>query len=511
MRSPVIFPTFAEYRPKPYFDDFLYDTGDTMRGLLPFPDVQTRTLLRNYSGPATVMNARTVCTRPQFLEGGERYVSLERGYSLSGKEGVLRVQGNFTVDENVAPQYLRKSNFNLYLNCTAPLPVWKDDEPESSNAEEPEWTTSICNSYSGDPYRLHLPSDLWPVESNEAKLYIVLNTTGNFRSWWDATEAVPSYYGLGWYPVTNETQGDGEWLKLRQALIGPPVTLAMSFCWYVHKSNDMLITAYSDSNRTEALIGWNEDEEWYDTTEVRARFGLDSSPSGMVDDSPDKFGQLTMERPAIDLKALESIAPIQLPGLTKGNDESLGSLINLDLFSTYYRNASLFMCSRCFRSVSSDYGGEQMAETNYILAAIFNHILRQTRRPALAIQTLMTILTMMPYYDQLPGFRGVADATYNLFVQMLAPASWFGFKIVLTLLGVHLLLILTIVVWFSVTAGRSNAGFLGSSWISVAQVASHPEVASWLGSAVAMDDGGVKRLLRNSEREKGVVLTTGRE
>lgn len=59
------FPKLAEYRDGTYepSPDFA-DTGSTLGALLPISDVQNSQTLRNYTGRATVMDARVICTRP---------------------------------------------------------------------------------------------------------------------------------------------------------------------------------------------------------------------------------------------------------------------------------------------------------------------------------------------------------------------------------------------------------------------------------------------------------------
>src|SRR5436305_3317006 len=64
--KPPFYLMFAEYSelPTQNVDDGVSDTGMTLRAFLPFPEEQRRTLIRNYTGPATVFDSRVTCIQP---------------------------------------------------------------------------------------------------------------------------------------------------------------------------------------------------------------------------------------------------------------------------------------------------------------------------------------------------------------------------------------------------------------------------------------------------------------
>src|SRR5204863_8773397 len=57
-RKPAFFPTFAEYSEHPSSADDFVDTGLTLRALFPLAAESSRSLVRNYTGPATVFDSR---------------------------------------------------------------------------------------------------------------------------------------------------------------------------------------------------------------------------------------------------------------------------------------------------------------------------------------------------------------------------------------------------------------------------------------------------------------------
>lgn len=78
--------TFAESSepPTPGLDD---DTGHTYRAFLPFDDANRRTNLRDYRGPAVVMDQRVVCAKPALTDLSFRPM----GLNLLGFSGVAEL------------------------------------------------------------------------------------------------------------------------------------------------------------------------------------------------------------------------------------------------------------------------------------------------------------------------------------------------------------------------------------------------------------------------------------
>ena len=62
--KPAFYPTFAEFVGEAYQASGVYDTGVSLRGLIPIKDQNVRSALTNYSGFATVIDARVICVRP---------------------------------------------------------------------------------------------------------------------------------------------------------------------------------------------------------------------------------------------------------------------------------------------------------------------------------------------------------------------------------------------------------------------------------------------------------------
>ena len=64
--KPGGFPAFGEYLEPTSDEDEFHDTGLTMRTFLPVISETQRSILRDYRGPATVVDSRMVCVEQQF-------------------------------------------------------------------------------------------------------------------------------------------------------------------------------------------------------------------------------------------------------------------------------------------------------------------------------------------------------------------------------------------------------------------------------------------------------------
>ncbi|KAK5954803.1 hypothetical protein OHC33_004529 [Knufia fluminis] len=490
-RAPTMYPTFAELRNPAYFDNYIYDTNTSYRGLLPIPDAQTRSMIRRYEGPAAVIDTRTICIKPESINID---ISLFLDVALNdfqdGNNVYVRGQIGFTQDME-PNEYLEDPRMSIPFNCTAPLPVastiqsGKLDSTTSYSAE-PEWPVAICPVPVIDPIKL--PIDIWQGLQGTWSAYLVLNTTGSLASWYAATNGS----NTSWQTVQTSGQDDGEW-AIWAGPYGPPAALALSMCFYSHASKDLRISASSDTNHTEATIFWDPKTAWFDTTNIRHSYGLTSTTSSTENTSPAQYGQLTM-------------TPLTPEDLSFNYTFDYKS--NSDLFwnripGQFPTNISTFLCRKCYNLDSR--GNNHMQTMTATTTAIVNDVLRTTRRPALAVQTLFTLLSTMPYYDQLMALDGPLDATYVLFEERLMARSWMGLMAVLIVLAVHLLLFALVLVLFFLGTARSTAGFIGNAWVVVAQVAVHERVRGWIGRATGLDDGAVERYLEGGGRAKEMV------
>lgn len=115
---------------------------------------------------------------------------------------------------------------------------------------------------------------------------------------------------------------------------------------------------------------------------------------------------------------------------------------------------------------------------------------------ARAMSTLVTTLSSMAYYDNMPQFQTTDNVTQVFFVTTLFPQSRRGFTAVLTVLAIHVLLVGGTTVAF---AQRSQYTLLGNYWQAIAQLHS-PETENLISESSMATDKEVKKRLKANGR-----------
>ena len=119
------------------------------------------------------------------------------------------------------------------------------------------------------------------------------------------------------------------------------------------------------------------------------------------------------------------------------------------------------MCTYCSQWPSGPFLGVHRTQV-----AVFNHILRSTNHPALAIQAHGTIALSMAYYDLQLEFDTSAEIAFSFFQLVPVPSGWRGFQSVMIVLAIHLLLVFLISFLFT---NSTQASLLGNAWVALAQ------------------------------------------
>ncbi|KAK8092388.1 uncharacterized protein PG998_014873 [Apiospora kogelbergensis] len=129
-------------------------------------------------------------------------------------------------------------------------------------------------------------------------------------------------------------------------------------------------------------------------------------------------------------------------------------------------------------------------ETSYIAAqaaygAIFTDILNATANPALALQTLLTMIRFMQYTAASPWSETLkGPASYVMAETVLIPARWNGLIAAIIMVAIHMVIVITITALFLL---RTRVSKLGNVWQAVAQVVTE-ETLPVLSNADHMTD-----------------------
>jgi hypothetical protein len=137
------------------------------------------------------------------------------------------------------------------------------------------------------------------------------------------------------------------------------------------------------------------------------------------------------------------------------------------------------------------------------IASIFSTSLNITNgSAATALSTIITVLSSMAYYDQMPYFREKAeDVALVYFESLLFPHSFRRFTAVLVMLTMHCLLVLLITIAF---VKSTRWTIFGDHWQTISQVVT-PATECFLAQSSCATDKEVKVYLVAELREREAV------
>lgn len=119
-------------------------------------------------------------------------------------------------------------------------------------------------------------------------------------------------------------------------------------------------------------------------------------------------------------------------------------------------------------------------------------ILRTNGSIAFALQTMITLLSSMAYYDQMGQFDKRTQAEVTFFKTAQVPVGYVGFAVVTITVAAHCILVGYCV---SLFIRETTLSRIGASWSAVAQVATG-DVMGYLEHATQASDKDVQAKLR---------------
>lgn len=441
-KKPPFYPAFAEYHEdpsRPQTDNS--DTGLTLRAFLPLSGQDTRSMLRNFSGLATVLDSRVQCMRPQL--------TMERAHYTPGA---------FALTGRISSNGGQQSNFSCVL------PGFNFDEDGSV---PDEWQLSM--TYLG-PFA---NASLAPVQSElqtptstdqYGMAFMVVNLTAGTASEWarllgvDSTE-FGTFGSPGAAPLYQSNRR--EWLDL---LFTQNASLIMStsICYASYDTAILAIEASSNTNRTEPVATYNVQSKSYDYSNIRLQLGQ-NSPAHMNPSLDDRGVLLITKRSSWKPGIGDYPNASWVQNAVMLNVD--GDPVDYEIASSAETNITAYLYDG-YNPVAA-WPGEARIGTDPSTTALFQQILREQGSIAFAIQSILTVFTGMTYYDQLQQFNNVDDINTTAFVIVSHPSSVRGITAVTVVVSVHLLLIATVIRRF---ISQSTLSTIGNAWQTIAQI-----------------------------------------
>ncbi|KAE9364718.1 hypothetical protein N431DRAFT_431530 [Stipitochalara longipes BDJ] len=522
--KPPFYPIFAEYHEDaPETPDGVSDTGLTLRAFVPLQSQQSRTQLKDYEGRATVLDSRVICMRPN-LTSERAHVS----------DSMLAFNGSFNAPFNASRlEYFAQNNTftgpladwnarnDIQFSCLAALnytvAVLGNVESDPT-VDAPHWRLSICQpeglNSSGvllsefrtlsDAPRHEIYGDTNYANGNA---YLAINvSSGTEVEWLNGIGYEPSQFGIvtgpGAAPLAYSDHG--EWLDL---LFSDDATLrlSVSLCYTAFDTADLNVAMSGEQNRTEPVPSYDTNTSGYTYGAIREQYG--QFPDGRISYASDDTtarGILTLQKRA---SWLPGAGDYVFNGETASGGTSwitdfgnMGGPIVLGATNDRLGWDTTAFLYNAYRD-SGDWTDIDSINPDPSMIALVQEIVQSGGTIAFALQSIITSLASVAYYDQLQQFNDVNSITYSEFIVATARAKFRGLTGVTVVIAVHLLLMGGIVGLFLLRAKLST---VGNSWQAVAQV-NGEMTRPLLETAAFSTDAKVKGVLQANEWGRKVV------
>ncbi|OAL48882.1 hypothetical protein IQ07DRAFT_681579 [Pyrenochaeta sp. DS3sAY3a] len=465
--SPSTYPRFAEWHQPAGAEEGVADTGLTYRAFLPFSSSDTRRSLRNFTGVATVLDFRTVCVRPNLTIQGAWLVNDD----LLALDGFAEWEIEYSMLSHW-PKPVPRTNLTsgfitkTFFNCTVPL--------DSSRIRSMGfWRITLCRT--SDATYLKAPQGGLKSLPFLTNSYILINSTGSEEQWIDAGDFTD------WKASSN-----GSWTSLSaERLDSNPSSFSATMCFINPSPSNYDVNIWATTDGIEPSLTWDPTTRQFNTDAVRRLYdSLDPQSTR------EQRGILTLDNhanwtaqladPKLNVSTLDFVWAATLRGFETNNAD----------YPTDGGGALL--------TPWSDRVAQGIHRAHI---ALFQHVIRSTHNPALALQTLFTVVTQSAYYDFLPQFDVEAPGLYTVSAVANIPYQGTGLTIVVAILAIHALVVGATTTLFLV---GTNVSMLGNAWQAVAQVVRLVD-RDILEDASLMRDKNVLGILKSSGRAGKVV------
>jgi hypothetical protein len=494
-RAPF-YPTFAEYSEPPvYGEDGIVDTGMTLRAFMPFADEESRSSIYNFTGKTTVLDTRVICMRPEFTD-----ISLD--LSVDSYPALV---GNVLPSSNLSQIALMGLGGGNPFGCTlSPLNGWPLVLCQPNEVQVGAVKDNFTVNWAGElisPFRP--PADARPsITSGIGKYgttYLAVNITNHSPQWINTTS-----YGMNkTLPATSEAP-DSEWMVFTFGpLYDPLVTVSVSICYSSWDAADLNITALgsaaglSEPNRTYTYANG------FGLIELRKQLGQ-MTPRGDWSQSHSERGILTLQKRDSWLPGDGEASTPAYPGFTDDELPYLngfarmaglyGSLVSNDNFSAKFDNEidPVYTLTHPDRSVM------YLLTPDLVIQALVQEILQSGGGLAFMVQSLITVLSSITYYQQLPAFNQVNDISLEQYTQVTSPSKFAGFVSVASIVVFHEALVVVICLLFFTMTSVSS---LGTAWQAAAQIRG-PAVDKYVNNAAFLRDSKVREQMKRDGVDK---------
>ncbi|KIW07211.1 uncharacterized protein PV09_02076 [Verruconis gallopava] len=464
LRKPQMYPTVAEYSQPRYIEDGVEDTGISLRAFLPLTAASDRETLHEYIGRTTVVDTRVTCQVPDLLNA-----MVQASSTLLTLNGTVRATtktprlGNFTaVISNVQDsngQIPYEYNVPVPFSCTA----GSDGEGDTITKAAGQWRVSLCQlgetssvasgglvSEFRDPARLpktRQSRTILGIGSEQLGTgYLLLNVTLGGAAKWEAVT------GNG--ATAPAISQHGPWRDLVYS--NADLVLSVSLCYSGFDAADLPVQINSKSNRSEPFPTYDRQS---------GTFKFESRNTWLAEDD-----ELSPMEPYI--RRFVNMYTEKVAAIGIGNAPNITTI--------------LWQSAECLTLTSQRICPDPM----YMW--LFQDIVKTGGSVAFALQSLLTLLSSLAYYDQLGQFDKIDQARQTFFATTNTPQDYTGFIAVAAVVIIHTVLITAVLYVF---LAQTECSMLGNTWQAVGQLVSTNTV-DFFDIATIRKDSQVQQYLR---------------
>ncbi|KAH7406761.1 hypothetical protein DE146DRAFT_630052 [Phaeosphaeria sp. MPI-PUGE-AT-0046c] len=476
---PLAYYPFGERQGHSKQAENMHDTGIIYQGMSPSSDPYWIRDARGLDVVTTVFASRVACVAP----------TVEATIQQVTDDFFTYLIGNMTIDRTANDLLHCESNDTsqciIAFNCSLPS-VSMSQNVSAQLPPVSDWMLGVCAiqqnsiwSFGSGSLFDTANSTVNATEENltdDQGIYVdismVLNHTG--------LEATRPKSDARFANVGNYTKRSQEWSTYK---IKEDESIDVSLCFSKWESQHKFVKMKSNRSFDPIEVRWDSNNGKYDTTDVQRLFDISNQlvKKGYEGRSREI---MEMEMPRFD----DTKIPV-------GNVTKFWQAAGQDFFNTIPDQAS-HMLPGCFRCA----GGNSI-NLHPHMSSLFQDIVKRTGHPALALQTIYSIITQSAYYEDAAAFNVGYNAIWVTIQLAVVPLMWFGFLIVTGLLAFHLIMVASMVFLF---AKRTKYSMVGEMWHSMGQVMEHvPE--HLLHESMGRTDVEIRKACRRSGTSRSGV------
>lgn len=498
-RKSPFYPAFAEYSEEPVKLDGVSDTGLTLRAFLPYADPLVRQSVHSYTGRTTVLDSRVTCQVPKFENLTAQFQ--QNSLLLSGFVRATRQTprlGNVTLlptSESRAGVVGWSHNTSVPFICIAPL------ANTTTRGAPDQWRTALCqltengednegisgglvSEFKNYPSWL-AASPTYTSSSDFGTAYIVFNVSSGVWSVWG--EIFENQNDL---PTTIlDGQPMNEWLQFS---LTAGLSFGATLCYSAFDTADIMVSISSSLKRnvTEPVPTFNFGTRRYEFDDLRRQYGQSLDANAEADgrgifilNKQSWIASAGIQPPTEPyIRQYANLAGPQV----SGNEPNWSGF----LFDAMVPQDTFNLTGS--PSPIDHFSSVDWLQPDPMHGWLFQDIVAHGGSVAFALQSLITLLASMAYYDQLAQFNNREMIQQSFFKETNLPTRYWGWLAVTIGLVIHLFVASIVLCWFMV---GTKYTLLRQNWQTLAQAIT-PETADYVAIAVDKTDDEVKAVMK---------------